>query len=331
MLNTQFSPLCFGKLPTFGDFVRFNAAGKEILFLDEWFQKGLLFAKNRLHPNWDLAYKKAPNYFFIFPSDENNRCITCVFYPSRDKIGRKYPFFAGMSVEFTVLHEKPFFHLPALFQPLREQASQYALKAVQGQLSEIIPADVEDLGHDLEQSFEISMGNYDNFKMNTTLGQHVTQTWNDFNNPAKKVVYENLISLVKSLKKQDVSRLAYGLRIPLGWQTPVNVYMVSFWLELIAKMLPQYLNIPYLFFANDNPMKPAYLFIYFNHPSANNFASLIQVDLEIDSVYKLDSPSSSGSPGTENNMDTQLNAIMDNSNQNLADFKKSLIEIVNIV
>ncbi len=328
MINRQLLPLCFGKLPNFGDFVRFNAAGKEILDLDEWFQKGLLFAKNRLHPNWDLAYKKAPNYFFVFPSAENNRCITSVFYPSNDKIGRKYPFFVGMSVDFTVLHEKSFFHLPVLFQPFREQATRYALQAIQGQFSEIIPAELEDLGHNLDQSFETSMVSYNDYKMNTTLGQHMTQIWTDFDNPAKKVVYENLISLLKSLRNQDVSRLAYGLRIPLGWQTPASVYMVSFWLELISMMLPQYRNIPFLFFANDNPMKPANLFIYFGRPSPNNFASLMQVDLEIDSVYKLDSPITSSASGADNTMFAQLNEYLKNSNQNLNDFQSALIELI---
>lgn len=329
MINSQFLPLCFGKLPTFGDFVRFNAAGKEILNLDEWFQEGLLFAKNRLHPNWDLAYKKAPNYFFVFPSDENKRCITSVFYPSHDKIGRTYPFFVGMSIDFTALQEKSYFHLPVLFQPFREKASQYALQALQGHISEIVPADIENLGQSLDQSFAASMGSYSDYKMNTTLRQHITQIWTDFDNPAKKVVYENLISLLKSLRNQDVSRLAYGLRIPLGWQTPANVYMVSFWLELISMLLPQYRTMPYLFFANDNPMKPAYLFIYFGHPSPNNFASLMQVDLEIDSVYKLDTPSTSSASGANNIMFSELNECLQNSEQNLNDFQRALGELIN--
>ena len=37
---------CFGKLPIYADFIRYNASGPEIQEMDQWFQEGIHSAKD---------------------------------------------------------------------------------------------------------------------------------------------------------------------------------------------------------------------------------------------------------------------------------------------
>jgi len=326
-MNSTFSPFCFGKLPTFGDFVRFNAAGKEIQQLDQWFQEGLYFAKNRLSPNWDLAYKKASDYRFLFPSYDNGRCIFGMFFPSVDKIGRQYPFFLALSAEIAFFRENSLTYAPFIFQPFIQKAAIMGHRAVQGQMSELIPAEVEALTFNLNQMLTTLQPEYETFKNKTTIAEYISQIWQNIENPYTHVVFENLIELFISLRNHDVARLNYGLRIPLGRHSLSNSHWVSFWLELISQMLPQYTNIPYLFYTNSEFSRSNYLFVYFSLPSPNNLASLIQVELELDTVYKLDAQFTSGENVPEKKLLSQLKELFQNSELPLIEFQSEIFKI----
>ncbi|MGH7450302.1 MAG: TagF domain-containing protein, partial [bacterium] len=41
MSSANFPAGCFGKLPSYGDFIRHNAASREALDFDQWIQQGL--------------------------------------------------------------------------------------------------------------------------------------------------------------------------------------------------------------------------------------------------------------------------------------------------
>jgi type VI secretion system ImpM family protein len=84
---------CFGKLPIYDDFIRYNVNGRKIIELDEWIQQGYSHHTRRAQIN--IAEEELHNYtyHFIFTSSsDNNECVIGTLMGSEDRSGRKYPF-----------------------------------------------------------------------------------------------------------------------------------------------------------------------------------------------------------------------------------------------
>lgn len=84
---------CFGKLPIYDEFIRYNVSARSVLELDEWIQQGFSHhsrsmstrpEKTDLH---DYIY-----HFFFYGSGEQQSSIIGTMMGSRDKSGRQYPF-----------------------------------------------------------------------------------------------------------------------------------------------------------------------------------------------------------------------------------------------
>ncbi len=326
MSDMQFSPVCFGKIPAFGDFVRYNAASKDVEALDQWLQEGLFFAKNRLHPNWDLAYKKASAYHFIFPSNENARSLIGLFSPSWDKIGRKYPFLVALSIDNAFIHSNQPGLAPLIFSPFMEKAGLFITEAIQGQITQNIPATVEGLGSTLDQLPGNTFNLYDGYKNNTSLSEYFNRLFGPFDREKKYQVFHNLVDLLKPLKGYDVRQLNYGLRFPLGTDSQFRIYEVAFWLEIVYKFLPAYSGIPHIFYSSYNAINHYYLFLFFRSPSPNNFVNLMQVNLDNDLIYKLDDVASD--PGNfENKVSPELKDLLTNTDLNLGGFLQQFLQL----
>ena len=79
MSTVCFSAGCYGKLPVFGDFIRYNASHQQMLLLDKWLQQGLHFGKIQLGSKWNSSYKNAPTYQFVFHPENTNQFLTGFF------------------------------------------------------------------------------------------------------------------------------------------------------------------------------------------------------------------------------------------------------------
>jgi len=291
MSENHITTLCFGKLPAFADFVRHNAAGKEIQAFDQWIQEGVQLAKIRLHPNWELAYKRAPGYRFIFPFKENNKSILAgLIQSSVDKIGRTYPFILAMLINKAFLQLECYHIAPVLFKNFIEKAEVFMAEASHEQVLQDIPEKVEALGSNFIQSMNDSINLYNNFKNKTSISLLIKRMSISLDGVFKIQLFENIVKELISLLKYHTPPLNYGLRIPLGNDFQLSIFEATFWIELLGKLFSQNFNVPYLFHTSSGSNKRLYLYLFFNYPSPKSFVNLIQVDLEIDSIYKLDGP-----------------------------------------
>ncbi|HMN24228.1 MAG: type VI secretion system-associated protein TagF [Ignavibacteriaceae bacterium] len=82
----------FGKLPGFTDFIKYNAAGKEILIIDTWLQEGLALAKLKFGSGWRNYYNNSSRITFIYPFTGTENMTLGIISPSNDKSGRSFPF-----------------------------------------------------------------------------------------------------------------------------------------------------------------------------------------------------------------------------------------------
>lgn len=320
-MNNQISPIYFGKLTSAGDFVRYNASGKIVQELDQWFQEGLYHAKIRLNPNWDLAYKKAPAYYFLFNSPQYQQSLIGVFQPSWDSVGRKYPFFAALTLNHSEISVESRARLPAQYHDFTSNARSFISRLI---LGETTPDEFEASQH-LESAPESGSSDnpYRNYKENTSLSEFIAQIQNYAGGEVFGNVIFNLAHLLKALKNQDIGQLTYGLRFPLGGQVTFMDYEVSFWLELILPKLVLFKGLPFLFYRQGDLQSRPYLFVFFKSPSPKNFAVILQPDLEIDTIYKLDHTVSSANDSSGSETVRELLEAVHPDQPNLADFLES--------
>ena len=92
VINKNFLAGYFGKLPGFTDFIKYNAAGKEILIIDTWLQEGLALAKLKFRNEWKNYYNNSSKINFIYPFTGTDNLTLGIISPSNDKSGRSFPF-----------------------------------------------------------------------------------------------------------------------------------------------------------------------------------------------------------------------------------------------
>ena len=321
----QLSPICFGKIPTFGDFVRHNAAIKEVEVLDQWLQEGLVFAKNRLHPNLDLTYKKAPVYHFVFPSNQDTRSLIGLVSPSFDKVGRKYPFLVAVAIDNSFIRSNRVQLIPAVLGPFLGKAAALVKEAVEGQIFENLGEMVENLGGNIDLADDYYSSHYDEFKKSTDLTRFLNGLFGNFESIKKYQIFHNLNEFLRPLKGYDIRQLNYGLRFPLGKESALNVFEVAFWQEMIYKFFPTYTSIPHVFYSSDSSVYHAYLFLFFRLPSPNNFVNLLQVDLENDLVYKLDGEGAMDINSIESKLSPGLKELLNQPDLDLSSFLQQFL------
>jgi type VI secretion system protein ImpM len=85
----------FGKLPWAGDFVQVgHPPGRESFI--EWLEQGIAVGAAR-DPLWKTQFEESGQKGFLFPCDEQTVCAG-VLAPSRDAVGRRFPFVVYSSI-----------------------------------------------------------------------------------------------------------------------------------------------------------------------------------------------------------------------------------------
>ena len=88
------APSCYGKLPLHGDFIKINAGGPELGWLDGWLGEGLVRAGDQHGESWAAAFDAAPALRFVRNLD-GKTFLTGVLACSQDRVGRRFrPFLA---------------------------------------------------------------------------------------------------------------------------------------------------------------------------------------------------------------------------------------------
>ena len=84
------APSCYGKLPLHGDFIKINAGGPELSWLDGWLGQGLVRAGEQHGEGWTTAFDAAAPLRFVRNLD-GKTFLTGVLVCSQDRVGRRFP------------------------------------------------------------------------------------------------------------------------------------------------------------------------------------------------------------------------------------------------
>jgi type VI secretion system protein ImpM len=305
----------FGKLPAFGDFVRFNAGGSDFSVLDQWFQEGLYLARKRLRYDWNATFDAASGFCFHFRGDRGGGSLVGVFHPSQDRSGRKFPFILSTHLKAVIGEEAPAFLIPAIFGPFLESADALIRSAKDGMEMQMLTARTRNLAETLSvPAFQVA-AEYRSHLNAEKLSDLWLRLWGNADDERKYNLLGNWVEVLSFARRADRARMNVGLCFPLpaARQNLRRDWEVCFWLEASLRLLRATELSPVFFWNVPEAAGVGKLFVFFRQPSATRFLHLIQPEAMSDTMWDLVEARGGGTlPG-------QLQSVLENTEARLSD------------
>jgi type VI secretion system ImpM family protein len=319
------SALCFGKLPSHADFIRFNAASREALALDEWLHHGLYFARTQLGVGWEQDFTHAPTYRFVFNPESADRFLAGVMQPSQDKSQRSYPFLVSLLLDHRWLRDSDAHLAPAAFSSFFEGAGRLIRDATNGlEMREI--ADQTQALNCPEPDRGAVMGQYNKeFLEPFAVISFWQELFGSFDDPRKFLLFNNLADVLLPVRNRSFRRMNLGLRFPLLKSGQRADYMACFWLNITLTMLGTMPGWPFLFWNTPVNGAPGYLFLFFRQPSPKNFLQLLKPGADTESICAVDEEGKEALGNAAAKIPSALRGLLEKREGSLSGFLKGLI------
>ncbi len=319
------SALCFGKLPSQADFIRFNAASREALALDEWLHHGLYFARTQLGARWEEEFAHAPAYRFVFNPESADRFLAGVMQASQDKSQRSYPFLVSLLLDRRWLRDSDAHLAPAAFSSFFEGASQFIRLAMNGlEMREIVDR-TQALNCPEPDRSDITSRYNREFLEPFAVTSFWQELFGSFDDPRKYLLFNNLASVLLPVRNRSLKRMSLGLRFPLLKNEAQADYMACFWLNITLIMLGVMPGPPFLFWSVQGNGTSAHLFLFFRQPSPKNFLQLLKPEADSESICVVDEEGISAVGKSASMLPSALRALLDKREGSLSGFLKGLM------
>jgi type VI secretion system ImpM family protein len=253
MISTVFG--YYGKLPISPEFLRLHAAGPEVRWLDDWLQRGVLYAKTTEGPRWSALVAESDLWNFMYVPAGQGRIVCGVLFASQDKAGRSFPF-----LTFFLLNRGSL-------------AGNIWLGPIVGaEFLDAIATSLQQLRANLEwESFCSAVAQFDdkNISVDSTaeafaqiirsksVKEWCLSLWGTFDDPRKYRLEEGLRAVLRKSKQFVKGHLPWGVKLPLFAGTTVEQYDLPFWLATSVRCFSQVQQSEpgMLVFWNRNPRK----------------------------------------------------------------------------
>ena len=318
------SALCFGKLPSHADFIRFNAASREALAFDEWLHHGLYFVRTQLGPGWEQDFSRAPAYRFVFNPENADRSLAGVLQASQDKSQRRYPFLVSLLLDRRWLHANDAHLTPAAFSSFFQAAGHLISRAMNGLEAREIADSTQALNCPEPDRHAIMTLYNKEFLDTFTVTLFWQELFGSFGDPRKYLLFSNLVETLLPVRNRNFKRMSLGLRFPLLTGEQRADYVACFWLHVSLVMLGSVPGWPFLFWNLPRNGTPAYLFLFFRQPSPKNFLQLLKPDADSESICMVDEEGKGALSKASAMIPSALRALLDKQEGTLSGFLRGL-------
>jgi type VI secretion system protein ImpM len=278
---------CYGKLPIFADFIRYNYRSAEVDQLDQWFQEGIYYARQSLGQQWETAYEKGPPSRFIFRPPGSSRFLVGASVPGTDKAGRHYPFAIFLNVECASF-ERDAALLPSVFREFLDPAQDLASQGWKG-------ADVKQLFARIDGLRGVDVGSvnghrarHDEYLRRERASAFWSGIFGGPSHPGRITVIQNLLDALQTIRSTPAGRPTLGLKFPLPrGGSEACAAAAGFWMDLSFRLIG-WRSVPSLAFwrAPEGARAPE-LNLFFTGTSPRYFPLLILPDYETDALWDL--------------------------------------------
>ncbi|GIV60304.1 type VI secretion system-associated protein TagF [Rhodocaloribacter litoris] len=283
----------FGKLPTHGDFVQRNAGGAALRALDAWLQKGLYVARRQLGARFEATYDAMPPFAFRYHTGDG--LLVGVIHPSRDRVGRRYPFMVAFEVPEAEAGPAPVPETPLRYAAFFERAAQLARRAAGGDLEPALLAPAAERFGDLVDGRDARPA-LERFYRETPLPTLWEHLWGHADDSRKYILFKNLLDILLPLQRTVPTGFPLVLRFPLCADAGRRPFVVSFWTDVCLRLVDGPAAgssaCPSLFWTHpvsqETPNAP-HLLLTLRPPRAGSFALLVNPALDDDTLCDLES------------------------------------------
>lgn len=276
----------FGKVPVHGDFVRRNATGAAVRALDDWLRTGLYGTGNGVDQALDKAREIGVAYPFYFAPREAEQVLVGVMGPSRDSIGRHYPFLVAF--EAGAYDTQRAVQVPVQYNAFFEQAAVLVREAAAGHIER----------HDLDARIDAldvlpgmgpSSASFGSYVQQERLVAFWKRLWDHPQDSRKYLLFKNLIDVLLPLRDGVPPSFPLVLRFPLSRDGRTADYDVSFWLDVCLRLLGAR-AVQFSFFWTLSPpgMARPFVLIVLRPPPPRMLAYVLDADGDGDTLCALE-------------------------------------------
>jgi type VI secretion system ImpM family protein len=283
MTNIKYSPGCFGKLPKFADFVKFNSGNSELLFFDKWIQNGLQYSRTKLGPKFDSDFLSADSVQFIFPIPNSPNNLIGTFISSNDKSGRKYPFIISSPINAALDSVNVNLH-PLVFDNFFSNSEKLITQLKEIDKHEEIIAVIENNFDNNEVNFTYKKLHYQEYTNITTTQKLWSRLFGNFEDDRKYIMIYNLTEILMPLRNKQINNFTLGLKIPIVSESEFMYSNISFWVEFCLKCLDNSNIRPYIFWLKNSLTLENNLILYLNQPLYDTYLHLIDQNILMDNI-----------------------------------------------
>ena len=323
MNSLYYQVSCFGKLPRFGDYVRFNSGGAEVRAFELWIQEGLYYAQKHFDREWNEVYRSSPDYQFLFNPDGADRFLLGAFRPSQDRSDRKYPFVITLRIGKDATGGSDVFaYFPVMLSGFLEQTTPALEQADQALTPKDLAAETERLYETVEGDPEAALSEFKDFLQSTSLGEFLAQVLGSSDDPRRFRLLKNLSEILLPMRGKPLQGLTLGLRFPLGRNRDLSPHKaVCFWILAATRMLGDPPLSPSAFWENRATGEERFLFLYLRPPVSKNMIQLVRPGEENDTVCHLEEEGQDISPETAlSGLSPELQTRIPDGQLSLSDF-----------
>lgn len=266
--HKKITPGYFGKLPNFSDFIKYNAAGEELLTFDKWIQEGMLNSKSKFKDNWEEIYKNSPSYNFLYNYQGTANFLAGNLFPSKDKSSRLYPFLTTLKFDKSFIAGDQLFQAPLVLKSFSEKMLKVYDFGVNSSNSNDLNNFVEN--SELEFNvFDIRKNEYNEYLNKTELECFWDRVLDKPDENQKLIVINNLFLFSSFYKAHSGSQrlnssVPFAIKFPLSNENIYYFLDAAFWIHL-------FLNI---YRRNNNKLTPEIVSLIWSYPDPNNFNPL---------------------------------------------------------
>jgi type VI secretion system protein ImpM len=225
----------YGKLPVSPEFLRLHAAGPELRELDEWFQRGVQYAKAQAGSEWLSLVANADIWNFFFVPEGNGRVVCGAVFPSHDQAGRSFPFLTFLLLERRDLPATPWL-IPLRCGPFLIKTRQF-LQQLRADLDwNAFRARVESLPIEFDSDAAIEAG-FEDYLSHTTTKEFWNRMCVATDPPEHDGFGQERIIQLRPAGEQSGEGATCGRKLPLLKGHATETYDLPFWLDRLARLL----------------------------------------------------------------------------------------------
>lgn len=320
------SAACLGKVPTHGDFVSHRASTPTMRSFDRWIREGLYHARQHQGPNWESTYDEAPTMRFLFwgQGRDTPNALLGVLRSSRDEGGRTYPFVVTCEVPKHALSPHHFAYLPIQASSFYEAAVPLVRQATEGAIPyRDVPKRLDDV---MSLSVQPTVPHeHKRYLQRKTIGGFLEALFGHFEDSGKYQLFSNLFDILLPLQNQAPPQLDYGVQFPLGAgeEGPSNV--VSFWLDVVLRVLDYPSVQPSIFWADSEAeADDDQLLLYMGAPDPSAFFDILAPQRANGRIYSLRSSGAETTAEAALSIPEEYGELLENKQVRLWDFLNRL-------